>query len=145
MKQLCLFRFFRYRFENRNKPKYFVFGFTIQTETNAKQILFRFDSVRTEIYFCLFRGHPISDRSIRILLAVTNNPSRFSLAQACGGVAAAVSGAVETVPGAAGSCIELAAASVLVAPEEKSSSDTAAALEDAALTTSSHLCGRPHL
>jgi hypothetical protein len=29
-----------------------------QTETNAKQILFRFVSVRTEIYFCLFRGHP---------------------------------------------------------------------------------------
>jgi len=28
------------------------------TETNAKQILFRFVSVRTEIYFCLFRGHP---------------------------------------------------------------------------------------
>ncbi len=27
-----------------------------QTETNAKQILFRF--VRTEIYFCLFRGQP---------------------------------------------------------------------------------------
>jgi hypothetical protein len=37
-----------------------------------------------------------SDRSIRILLAVTNNPSRFSHAQACGGVAAAVAGAVET-------------------------------------------------
>ena len=45
--------------KHRNKPKYFVFGFTKQTETNAKQILFRFVSVRTEIYFCLFRGHPI--------------------------------------------------------------------------------------
>jgi hypothetical protein len=32
-----------------------------QTETNAKQILFRFVSVRTEIYFCLFRGHPSLD------------------------------------------------------------------------------------
>ncbi len=44
--------------KHRNKPKFFVFGFTKQTETNAKQILFRFVSVRTEIYFCLFRGHP---------------------------------------------------------------------------------------
>jgi hypothetical protein len=42
----------------RNKPKIFAYGFTKQTETNAKQILFRFVSVRTEIYFCLFRGHP---------------------------------------------------------------------------------------
>jgi hypothetical protein len=44
--------------KHRNKPKIVVFGFTKQTETNAKQILFRFVSVRTEIYFCLFRGHP---------------------------------------------------------------------------------------
>ena len=43
---------------HRNKPKLFVIGFTKQTETNAKQILFRFVSVRTENYFCLFRGHP---------------------------------------------------------------------------------------
>ena len=44
--------------KHRNKPKLFVIGFTKQTETNAKQILFRFVSVRTENYFCLFRGHP---------------------------------------------------------------------------------------
>ncbi len=44
--------------KHRNKPKFSVFGFTKQTETNAKQILFRFVSVRTENYFCLFRGHP---------------------------------------------------------------------------------------
>jgi hypothetical protein len=44
--------------KHRNKPKFFVCCFTKQTETNAKQILFRFVSVRTEIYFCLFRGHP---------------------------------------------------------------------------------------
>jgi hypothetical protein len=44
--------------KHRNKPKFFLFGFMKQTETNAKQILFRFVSVRTEIYFCLFRGHP---------------------------------------------------------------------------------------
>jgi hypothetical protein len=44
--------------KHRNKPKLFVFGFTKQTETNAKQILFRFVSVQTEIYFCSFRGHP---------------------------------------------------------------------------------------
>jgi hypothetical protein len=48
--------------KHQNKPKFFVFGFTNQTETNAKQILFRFVSVRTEIYFCLFRGHPTSGR-----------------------------------------------------------------------------------
>jgi hypothetical protein len=40
--------------KHRNKPKLFVIGFTKQTETNAKQILFRFVSVRTENYFCLF-------------------------------------------------------------------------------------------
>ncbi len=54
--------------KHRNNPKYFVFGFTKQTETNAKQILFRFVSVRTEIYFCLFRGHPrlkSSDSGVR--------------------------------------------------------------------------------
>ena len=44
--------------KHQNKPKFFLFGFTKQTETNAKQILFRFVSVRTENYFCLFRGHP---------------------------------------------------------------------------------------
>jgi hypothetical protein len=53
--------------KNRNKPKLFVFGFTKQTETNAKQILFRFVSVRTENYFCLFRGHPsLNQRSVHI-------------------------------------------------------------------------------
>jgi hypothetical protein len=50
--------------KHRNKPKFFVFGFTKQTETNAKQILFRFVSVGTEIYFCLFRGHPNANLSI---------------------------------------------------------------------------------
>ena len=47
--------------KHRNKPKQtemFFFGFTKQTKTNPKQILFRFVSVRTKIYFCLFRGHP---------------------------------------------------------------------------------------
>ncbi len=58
-----------------------------------------------------------SDRSIRILLTVTNNPSRFSHAQACGGVTPAVAGAVETIPGAAGSCVELPAAAVLATEE----------------------------
>jgi hypothetical protein len=39
--------------KHRNKLKYFVFGFTKQTETNEKQILFRFVSVRTKIFiFC---------------------------------------------------------------------------------------------
>ena len=54
-KQFCLFRFFRYRFETPKQIEFFCFWFQ---ETNAKQILFRFVSVRTEIYFCLFRGHP---------------------------------------------------------------------------------------
>jgi hypothetical protein len=44
--------------KNRNIPKKNIFGFTKQTETNAKQILFRFVSVRTENNFFLFRGHP---------------------------------------------------------------------------------------
>jgi hypothetical protein len=44
--------------KHRNKLKFVDFGFTKQTETIAKQISFRFVSVRTEIYFCLFRGHP---------------------------------------------------------------------------------------
>jgi hypothetical protein len=48
--------------KHRNKLKLFVFGFTKQTETNAKQILFQFVSVRTENYFCLFRGHLIGKR-----------------------------------------------------------------------------------
>ncbi len=39
--------------KHQNKRKYFVFGFTEQTETNTKQILFQCVSVRTEIYFCL--------------------------------------------------------------------------------------------
>jgi hypothetical protein len=47
--------------KHRNKPKLFSIGYTKQTETNAKQILFRFVSVRTENYFCLFRGHPKHD------------------------------------------------------------------------------------
>jgi hypothetical protein len=45
------FGFFDIGSKHRNKPKLFLFGFTKQTETNAKQILFRFVSVRTEIYF----------------------------------------------------------------------------------------------
>jgi hypothetical protein len=44
--------------KHRNKRKRKIFGFTKQTETNAKQILFRFVSVRTENFFFSFRGHP---------------------------------------------------------------------------------------
>jgi hypothetical protein len=60
-KQFCLFRLFRYRFETQKQIEIFLLGFMKQTETKAKQILFRFVSVRTEIYFCLFRGHPTLD------------------------------------------------------------------------------------
>jgi hypothetical protein len=41
--------------KQRNKPKYFGFGFTKQTETNAKQILFRFEP---KCFLFLFLGHP---------------------------------------------------------------------------------------
>ena len=54
-KQFCFFRLFRYRFETPKQTEFFSFWFH---ETNAKQILFRFVSVRTKNYFCLFRGHP---------------------------------------------------------------------------------------
>jgi hypothetical protein len=61
-KQICLFRLFRYRFETLKQTEFFSFWFhetnRNKRETNAKQILFRFVSVRTEIYFCLIRGHP---------------------------------------------------------------------------------------
>jgi hypothetical protein len=58
--------------KHRNIPKFSVFGFTKQTETNAKQILFRFVLVRTEIYFCLFRGHPKCEyRSVREPMSVS--------------------------------------------------------------------------
>ncbi len=53
LKQFCLFRLFRYRFETPKQTKFF-FGFTKQPETNAKQILFRFVSVRTEFFFFHF-------------------------------------------------------------------------------------------
>jgi hypothetical protein len=60
-KQFCLFQFFRYRFETPKQTKIFVFGFTKQIVTQPKQILFRFVSIRTEIFFCLFRGHPCKE------------------------------------------------------------------------------------
>jgi hypothetical protein len=53
-KQFCLFRLFRYRFETPKQTEKMFFGFTKQTETNAKQILFRFVSVRTENFFFHF-------------------------------------------------------------------------------------------
>jgi hypothetical protein len=56
-KQICLFRLFQYRLETPKQTKIFSFWFH---ETNAKQILFWFVSVRTEIDFCLFQGHPYS-------------------------------------------------------------------------------------
>jgi hypothetical protein len=42
-KQFCLFRLFRYRVRNTETNRNFFSGFTKQTETNAKQILFRFE------------------------------------------------------------------------------------------------------
>ena len=65
--------------KHRNKPKLFVFGFTKQTETNAKQILFRFVSVRTENYFCLFRGHVSNTQN----LMLTSNPLKMLPKDSC--------------------------------------------------------------
>jgi hypothetical protein len=44
--------------KHRNKPKKCFISFAKQTEKQPKQIEFRFVSVRTENFFCLFRGHP---------------------------------------------------------------------------------------
>jgi hypothetical protein len=51
-KQICFFWLFWYRFETPKQLKIFCFWFH---ETNTKQIFFRFVSVWTEIYFCLFQ------------------------------------------------------------------------------------------
>jgi hypothetical protein len=68
---LGLFRFFSVCFDffdigskHRNKPNFFVFGFTKQTKTKPKQILFQFVSFQTEIFVCLSRGHPSSDSPV---------------------------------------------------------------------------------
>ncbi len=61
-------------------PKFLVFGFTKQTETNGKQILFRFVSVQTLIYFCLFRGHPSPRASMPYSANVTY---RYDFAHNC--------------------------------------------------------------
>ncbi len=61
-----------------NKHKnFFVFDFTKQTETNPKQILIRFVSVQTEIYFCFFRGHPSWDYQIYLVLVCFNETSCY--------------------------------------------------------------------
>ncbi len=67
--------------KHRNKPKLFVIGFTKQTETNAKQILFRFVSVWTENYFCLFRGHPSVDYRACMQQADTSQIKGFRIYQ----------------------------------------------------------------
>jgi hypothetical protein len=54
-KQICLFRLFRYRFETPKQTEIFSFWFY---ETNRNKCETDLVSVRTEIYFCLFRGHP---------------------------------------------------------------------------------------
>ncbi len=67
MKQFCLFRLFRYRFETPKQTETFVIGFTKQTETNAKQILFRFVSVRNRIIFVCFEDTLIGgEREVKL-------------------------------------------------------------------------------
>jgi hypothetical protein len=56
-KYVC-FGCFKINPKHQNNPKQNIHWFRKWTETNAKQILFRLFSVRTEIFFCLFRGHP---------------------------------------------------------------------------------------
>jgi hypothetical protein len=58
--QFCLFHCFVIGSKHRNKPKQteiFGFGFTKQTETNPKQILFGLFRFEPN-FFSLFRGHP---------------------------------------------------------------------------------------
>ena len=59
-KSVC-FGCFKIHPKHRNKPKQNFHWFQKWTETNAKQILFRLFSVRTEIFFYSFRGHPKLD------------------------------------------------------------------------------------
>jgi hypothetical protein len=54
-KQICLFRLFRYGFETPKQTEIFCFWIH---ETNRNKRETDLVSVRTEIYFCLFRGHP---------------------------------------------------------------------------------------
>jgi hypothetical protein len=57
-KQFCLFQLFRYKFETPKQTELFVFGFTKQTETQMKQILLRFVSVRTYIFLLFVSRTP---------------------------------------------------------------------------------------
>ena len=75
-KQFCLFRLFRYRFETPKQTEIICFGFTKQTETQPKQILFRFVSVRTKILFVCFEDtllpalHPAVSWSYQLLCSI---------------------------------------------------------------------------
>ncbi len=61
------FDFFDTGPKHRNKPKKNLFGFAKkQTETQLKQIEFRFDSVRTEKKNLRFRGPPNRERFLEI-------------------------------------------------------------------------------
>jgi hypothetical protein len=57
----CLFRLFRYRFEATKQTKTFGFWFheTNRNKNETGLVSVCFGS--TEIYFCLFRGHPTCD------------------------------------------------------------------------------------
>ncbi len=61
---------------NRNKPKSFVFGFTKQTETQLKQILFRFVSVRTEFFFFFFEATLPETFPLPLRLVMSSSGSR---------------------------------------------------------------------
>ncbi len=55
LKQFCLFRLFRYRFETPKQTESFCYWFH---ETNRNKLETDLVSVRTEIFFCLFWGPP---------------------------------------------------------------------------------------
>ncbi len=51
LKQFCLFRFFRYRFETSKQTKHFVFGFTKRNTTETDHVLVCFGSSRNFFVF----------------------------------------------------------------------------------------------
>ena len=79
-KSVC-FSCFEIHLKHRNKPKLNFYWFRKWTETNAKQIMFRLFSVRTENFNYSFRGHPTWQYPIiwkTFLLCKPNNGKQIS-------------------------------------------------------------------
>ncbi len=58
MKQICLFRLFRYRFETPKQTEIFCFWFQESNRNKRKTDLVSVCFGSNRNYFCLFRGHP---------------------------------------------------------------------------------------